>query len=125
MGKLLRKPAVAGSFYPADPKELRHLVQSLLSQAKSAEGIPKAIIAPHAGYVYSGPIAASAYKPFDSAKPQIKRVVLLGPSHRVPFEGLAIPEADAFETPLGNVPISKEAISKICTLKQVRVFDRA
>ena len=86
---------------------------------------PYALIAPHAGYVYSGPIAASAYARLRSARDEIARVVLLGPSHRVAFDGLAASSAEAFETPLGNVPLDRAAIDRLVELPQVRVFDAA
>lgn len=99
----VRPAAVAGRFYTDDPDELRANVQSMLAHAKS--GAPsKAIVAPHAGYVYSGPIAASAYAHVPRS---ISRVVLLGPAHRVALRGLATSSADAFETPLGLVPIER------------------
>lgn len=97
----VRQPAVAGTFYPDDPGELRALVSDLLERA--APSVPaKAIVAPHAGYVYSGPIAASAFR---CLRTGTRRVVLLGPSHFAPLRGLAAPRADVFETPLGRVPI--------------------
>ncbi len=98
----VRLPAVAGMFYPADPGELRRMIEDFLSAAKPGLH-PKAIIAPHAGYVYSGPIAASAYKRIDPEK--ISRVVLIGPSHRVPLRGLAGSSASFWRTPLGDVPV--------------------
>lgn len=100
----VREAAVAGMFYPADPAELRGLVEGFLAEAGNPEApAPKAIIAPHAGYVYSGPVAARAYA---RLKPKgITRVVLVGPSHRVPFLGLAATAAEAYETPLGRIPL--------------------
>src|SRR5687768_14171242 len=107
--KSVRPPAVAGTFYPGDPTVLASTVDGLVA-ARSAEGPPpKALVVPHAGYVYSGPIAASAYARLVLARDRVRRVVLLGPAHRVPFDGLALPEANAFETPLGLVPIDMEA----------------
>ena len=97
----VRQPAVAGTFYPDDPDELRALVSDLLERA-SPSTPAKAIVAPHAGYVYSGPIAASAFRCLPTGT---RRVVLLGPSHFAPLRGLAAPRADAFQTPLGRVPI--------------------
>ena len=94
---------------------------------KSADApAPKAVIAPHAGYVYSGPIAASACARFAPAREIIKRVVLIGPSHRVPFKGLATTSAEAFATPLGAVPVDTVAIHDLCSrLPQVCVLDEA
>ena len=108
----VRRPAVAGTFYPADPRELRELVGCQLADAAEPapdEAPPKALIAPHAGYVYSGPIAATAYRRLGPVAPRIERVVLLGPSHRVFVEGLAAPSVDAFATPLGEIPIDLDA----------------
>jgi len=121
----LRKPAVAGLFYPADPGELRAQIRGFLRAARRGDGAPKAIIAPHAGFVYSGPIAASAYARVAAARAAIRRVVLLGPSHRVPFRGLAASSAAAFQTPLGEVPLDEAAIASILTLPQVSVLDVA
>jgi len=95
---------VAGSFYPADPARLRADVARLIEAAPSGRA-PKALIAPHAGYIYSGPIAASAFK----RVPKVERVVLLGPSHYAWLDGVALPDADAFATPLGEVPIEAPA----------------
>ncbi len=121
----IRKPAVAGAFYPADPAELHSMVAGFLESAKPADTPPKAVIVPHAGYIYSGPIAGSAYAQIAAARGKIKRVVLLGPSHRVPFTGLAISRADAFATPLGNVPLDHGAIEELRDLPQVRVLEPA
>lgn len=100
----VREAAVSGMFYPADPAELREQVEGFLAEVGNPEGAtPKAIIAPHAGYVYSGSVAASAYARLKPAG--ITRVVLIGPSHRVPFLGLAATAAEAYETPLGRIPL--------------------
>ncbi|MCA1826149.1 MAG: AmmeMemoRadiSam system protein B [Myxococcales bacterium] len=99
-----RPPAVAGTFYPGDPADLREEVSRLLAAAKPGRA-PKALIAPHAGYIYSGPIAASAFR----RAPKVDRVVLLGPSHYAWLDGVALPEAQAFATPLGEVPIDAPA----------------
>jgi AmmeMemoRadiSam system protein B len=98
----VRPPAVAGSFYPADPIELRETVSRLLAAARPGP-VPKAVIAPHAAYVYSGPVAASAFRRVVDAP--FTRVVLLGPSHFVHVRGLVLPEAAAMNTPLGNVSV--------------------
>jgi len=114
-----RPPAVAGMFYPADADALLQQVDTMLVQARPAVAIyPKAVIAPHAGYIYSGPVAASAYTLLRDME-YIRRVVLLGPVHRVPVHGLALPEADSFSTPLGNIPLDKEAMESITQLPQV------
>ncbi len=125
-GLKVRRAAVAGSFYPADPQELRAAVQGYLEKAEGKEQpVPKAIIAPHAGYIYSGPVAATAYKGLLSARGRIKRVVLLGPAHRVGFQGLALSSADRFATPLGDIPVDPEAIRSITGFPGVRVLDEA
>jgi MEMO1 family protein len=98
----VRTPAVAGSFYPADPAELRETVSRLLSGATPGAA-PKALIAPHAGYVYSGPVAASVFRRIENAA--FSRVVLLGPSHFTHLHGVALPGAAAMRTPLGDVPV--------------------
>lgn len=122
----VRPPAVAGAFYAADPVALRRqLDDSYAGRARAMEPLrPKAIVVPHAGYVYSGPIAATGY---DLVKPlagSVERVVLLGPSHRVPLDGLAVPSVDAFETPMGDVPIDDALRAVVRTLPQVVVDDR-
>ena len=118
----VRPAAVAGLFYPRDRAELTATVDALLERApQSASGapVPKLLIAPHAGYVYSGSIAASVYALIRPARDRIRRVVLLGPTHRVPVRGLALPEADAFATPLGTVEIDREAAAAASRLPQV------
>ncbi|HEX22746.1 MAG TPA: AmmeMemoRadiSam system protein B [Chromatiales bacterium] len=124
----IRPPAVAGMFYPADVQELQDIIARYLREAavnvKAAE-VPKAIIVPHAGYVYSGPVAASAYVRLLPASDQIHRVVLLGPSHRVPLLGLASSSADAFSTPLGTIPLERKVIERIERLPQVHRLDEA
>lgn len=103
-----RQPAVAGTFYPRDPTELREQVDRMLAEARLHD-LPRlrALICPHAGYRFSGPIAASGYKQLTSRK--FPRIVVLAPSHRVAFQGVAVPDVDAFQTPLGLVRIDDEA----------------
>jgi AmmeMemoRadiSam system protein B len=103
----VRPAAVAGTFYPASPHHLLKAVDDLLARAKApaSSAPPKALIVPHAGYVYSGPVAASAYAAIEPHASRFTRVVLLGPAHREYVRGLALPEATAFETPLGVVEI--------------------
>ncbi len=84
---------------------------------------PKALIVPHAGYIYSGPVAGSAYAQLAAGTAAIHRVVLLGPSHRLPFHGLAYSQAEAFLTPLGQVPVDREAYAAIADLPQARAFE--
>lgn len=98
----VREPAVAGMFYPADPEKLRRMIEGFLASAEPGPH-PKAVIAPHAGYIYSGPIAAGVYARINPAG--ISRVVLVGPSHRVPLRGLAASGASVWRTPLGEVPV--------------------
>jgi AmmeMemoRadiSam system protein B len=104
---------------------LHAMIRDFLGAVPAAETVPKAIIAPHAGYVYSGPIAASVYARLKPARGRITRVVLLGPAHRVGFHGLALPSADYFMTPLGRIPLDQEAVKKISALPQVHVMDAA
>ncbi|MEY4717993.1 MAG: hypothetical protein RL563_611 [Pseudomonadota bacterium] len=108
-----RQPAVAGSFYPDNPIELRHMLGTYLCQAESNHPAPKVIIAPHAGYIYSASIAASAYARLNSVRDNIQRVVLMGPSHRVAFRGLALSGADYFVTPLGEIAIDTEVMASL------------
>lgn len=120
----VRTPAVAGQFYPGTARELETAVRGYLSKVKASPGpVPKALVAPHAGYIYSGAVAASAYARLIPAADTIRRVVLLGPCHRVAVLGLATSSADAFATPLGTVPIDHAAIESIRHLPQVSVFD--
>lgn len=122
----IRPAAVAGRFYPSDPVELRKLIKTLLVQAPPVTGpVPKALIVPHAGYLYSGPIAASAYAQLLPARDLITRIVLLGPSHYVALDGLATSSAEAFATPLGIVPVDVEAVRQARSLPQVRELDEA
>jgi AmmeMemoRadiSam system protein B len=117
-----RQPAVAGMFYPAGARELARDVGAFLAQTKVAPArAPKALIAPHAGYIYSGAIAATAYAQLQSVRSQIRRVVLLGPVHRVPVRGLALPGADVLATPLGEIKVDQEAVQRISRLPQVTV----
>ncbi|CAL1241536.1 AmmeMemoRadiSam system protein B [Candidatus Methylocalor cossyra] len=115
----VRHPAVAGLFYPRDGDELKGQVQGFLSRAADGGGIPRAVIAPHAGYVYSGPVAASAYAPLRGAAGAIGRVILMGPSHRLGFRGIATTGAAHYATPLGPVPIDHGALEKIRELPWV------
>lgn len=125
----IRQPAVAGTFYPADKIVLKKDIQDYLDNVHSAgldtvEDI-KAIVVPHAGYIYSGAVAASAYKKLIPFEEKIKRVILLGPSHRVAFNGLAVPESEIFKTPLGDIPIDKRAIKLLSQFSCVTVSEQA
>jgi hypothetical protein len=106
-------------FYPDNPGALLHDIKAFLRQVKPADLIPKAIIVPHAGYIYSGPVAASAYALLHPLADRIHRVVLLGPVHRVWVNWLALPDADYFETPLGRIEIDAEAIQQLSHLNFV------
>ena len=127
MALSLRSPAVAGSFYPADAATLENTVQDLLRAADTpgTADWPKALIAPHAGYVYSGPVAASAYARLAPARGKVSRVVLLGPAHRVYVRGLALPDADAFATPLGDIALDRQALARLTALPQVSTLPAA
>lgn len=118
----VRPAAVAGMFYPRDARALDRDVADLLDGVENLAprfGHPKALIVPHAGYVYSGPVAARAYDELGAARGIVKRVVLLGPVHRVPVRGLALPGSDAFETPLGRVPVDAELVRMLTPFRQV------
>ncbi len=117
----VRAAVVAGSFYPAEAARLRSDVQALLRAAsdEAAQPAPKALIAPHAGYVYSGATAARAYARLAALRGTVTRVVLLGPAHRVHVRGIALPEASAFDTPLGPVEVDQEAVRQLSALRQV------
>lgn len=106
----VREPVVAGRFYTADPVELRREVEGYLRDAVTGDsGTPRGLIVPHAGHVYSGPIAGSAYATVHRAR----RVVLAGPAHFVPIRGMAAPESDIWRTPLGLIPIDTEGIAEL------------
>lgn len=122
----VREPAVAGSFYPAQAAALAQTVTAMLAHAAArapagavVAATPKAIIVPHAGYIYSGSTAALAYAGLSGARGTVRRVVLLGPVHRVPVRGLALPGVDRFATPLGDIALDREAIDSIRHLPQV------
>lgn len=124
--RAVRPAACAGRFYPADPAELRAQVTTYLAEARINPGrLPKAIIAPHAGYIYSGPVAGSVYARLAAGEGVIRRVILVGPSHYESFPGLAASGADFFATPLGLVELDKAAIAQALALPHVSVFDAA
>ncbi|MDR3441186.1 AmmeMemoRadiSam system protein B [Telmatospirillum sp.] len=123
---LIRNAAVAGLFYPAEAQVLtRDILHFLEEVPPGRHAAPKAIIAPHAGYVYSGPIAASVYARLRPVAGEISRVALFGPSHRVAFPGLAVPSVEAFETPLGRIPLDRPAIARLLQQPEVNVIDAA
>jgi MEMO1 family protein len=122
----VRPAVVAGRFYPQDPEELRAVVQELLGAVPPSNNpAPKALITPHAGFPFSGPIAASAFAQLRPAADEIKRVLLVGPSHFVAFQGLAASSARAFATPLGEASVDTASVREILHLHQVQVFDAA
>ncbi len=124
----VRPPAVAGSFYPAQAASLRAVLDRSFLDAVRPDPVapvPKALVVPHAGFVYSGPIAASAYLRVQPAHDTIRRVVLLGPSHRVPLRGLALSSADAWESPLGVVPVDGTAAAAVRRFPWVGFNDAA
>ncbi|MGI9344008.1 MAG: AmmeMemoRadiSam system protein B [Gammaproteobacteria bacterium] len=122
----VRKPAVSGLFYSADKDALRRDVDAMLDAAHATgQSVPKAIIAPHAGFRYSGPVAASAYKLLEPARQRIRRVLLLGPAHRVYLDGMALSSAEGFATPLGTVPLDRDLLATIAALPDVCVSDKA
>jgi len=113
-------------FYPDDRDTLETTVHQMLDQAlEYPAAVPKALIAPHAGYVYSGPVAASAYRLLENAADRITRVVLLGPAHRVHLRGLAFPSVDAFATPAGEIPIDRPAVESALALPATTISDEA
>jgi MEMO1 family protein len=122
-----RPPAVAGMFYPANAAVLAGEIARLLGAVAAPERPArlKALIVPHAGYVYSGPVAASAYEALRALRGRIRRIVLLGPTHRVAIDGLALPTCAAFSTPLGPVPIDADAVAAVRRLPQIVFSDAA
>ncbi len=124
-----RPPAVAGSFYPAEPEVLRAAIHGYLEGARTSSPRggtpPKALIVPHAGFIYSGSVAANGYVLLESAAAKVKRVILLGPSHHVPFPGLAVAAHDAFETPLGKVPIDGSCRERLLRFPFVHALNEA
>ncbi len=124
----IRPAAVAGAFYPDDPAVLAAEVRQCLQEApppRAGERAPKAIIAPHAGYMYSGPVAGTAYRRVAALRGKVTRVVLAGPSHRVFVRGAAVPRDGAFSTPLGQVELDAEALARLRDLPFVETSDRA
>jgi AmmeMemoRadiSam system protein B/AmmeMemoRadiSam system protein A len=124
----IRSAAVAGTFYPGDARTLAAELNELFGGVEQSEprlGFPKALIVPHAGYIYSGGVAAHAYEELAAARGIVRRVVMLGPVHRVPVRGLAIPSDEAFATPLGAIAIDRAALDQVRALPQVVTSDRA
>jgi AmmeMemoRadiSam system protein B len=121
-----RPPAVAGSFYPRELGELQLTVEALPGEARpSGKGQLLGVIAPHAGYMYSGPIAANAFAAVAAARHGFTRVLLIGPPHHVPVHGIAASSADSFATPLGDISVDKEEIASLVNAGLVSIDDRA
>lgn len=122
----IRQPAVAGTFYPARSGELHEMLETLLAAApRDGLPAPKAMIVPHAGYIYSGPVAATGYARLQPVANSVHRVVVMGPSHRVAFHGLAVPDDSIFRTPLGDISLDIDAIQALLALPQVHVDNEA
>lgn len=121
----VQTPNVSGQFYPEEPALLRQTVEQLIAAVTLSQPVPKAIIAPHAGYIYSGPVAASVYAQLAEGKGIIDRVILMAPSHRLSFHGLAASSAALFETPLGQIPVDQPGVEEALSLPQVQRLDRA
>lgn len=121
---LIRPAAMAGRFYPRDPTVLRRDITAYL-EGPRAQIVPKALVVPHAGYMYSGRVAGVAYRQIAASAAAINRVVLLGPSHQLALAGLALPAADVFETPLGRVTIDADGRRSLCSHPSVVISGRA
>ena len=122
---MTRPPAVAGAFYPGNPSILTATVDRLLAETPATNSEqPKALIVPHAGYIYSGSTAAMAYATLAPWRSTIRRVILLGPTHRVAVDGIALPKTTAFATPLGSIPIDAKAVAQLTELPQIVASDR-
>ena len=119
----VHQPVVSGTFYPAAAGPLRRMVSDLLAAAPAIEApSPKALILPHAGYRFSGAVAASAVR---ALRPGVGRVVILGPSHRHAFRGVAVPDVDAMATPLGEMPVERETIARLLGHRDVHIVPEA
>jgi AmmeMemoRadiSam system protein B len=120
----VRQPAVAGMFYPGVPAALRRTTGAFLANASQAPVTsPRAIIAPHAGYIYSGPVAAESFAAVRALATAVRRVLVIGPAHYVSFRGIAAPSATAFSTPLGEMPVEEEAVEVVAGLPQIQIDD--
>jgi len=121
----IRAPAVAGTFYPATPDALNRAVRTALAAAQVESVAAKAIVAPHAGYIYSGPIAGTSFQSVAHLKHHIRRIVLIGPTHRLHFFGIAVPTATGLATPLGTVAIDHAGVDLALQDPNVRLIDAA
>lgn len=120
-----RHPAVAGLFYPNNPAELKSDVLTYINNAPNSDAHPKAMILPHAGYIYSAKTASFGYRLLKNYADQIKRVILLGPSHRVAFYGHSVPTHSYFTTPLGDISVDVETIEMLITNELAKYLDEA
>ncbi len=123
---IVRTPAVSGSFYPEEAEALQKMLKTFMQQTLvSIVPVPKAVIVPHAGYIYSGLSAAHLYTQLIPARQTIKKVVLMGPSHHVSFKGIAGTHMTHFATPLGNIAVDQSALYEISTLAQISIIEQA
>ncbi len=127
MSNGIRIPSVSGAFYPAEPDKLASMIDRYLAMVSPRGDTPrpKAIIVPHAGYIFSGPVAATAYAQLRAFRDSITRVVVLAPAHRLPFRGLAVSDAKAFRTPLGDIPVDAETLKNLKQKPFVATLDAA
>ncbi|MCB1908014.1 MAG: AmmeMemoRadiSam system protein B [Rhodocyclaceae bacterium] len=124
----IRPAAVAGQFYPADVRHLQLQINEMLSAAVPPDmpaAPPKALVVPHAGYIYSGPVAATAYALLAHWRERFSKVVMLGPAHRVAVLGAALPAALSFQTPLGNVPVDRDDWQRLQAMPGIQVSEAA
>lgn len=124
----IRSAAVAGTFYPQSAQQLQTEIHQLLKENKRSNdvsGTLKALIVPHAGYIYSGAIAATAYNILKNSAHNIHRVILLGPSHRVALRGMAMSDCDVFTTPLGNIALDTNALKDLQTFANIKIVPEA
>ncbi|MDX1569892.1 MAG: AmmeMemoRadiSam system protein B [Xanthomonadales bacterium] len=114
MSSSIREPAVAGFFYPDDPAVLERTLDRYLDPApETLPHPPRALVVPHAGYIYSGEVAAKAFRLLSGHEARFRRVVLVGPAHRMPVRGMALPESAAFATPLGEVSLDRPLVDEL------------
>ncbi|WP_374448387.1 AmmeMemoRadiSam system protein B [Stella sp.] len=123
MERIVKPPAVAGAFYPAGREALAAEVVRLLKAARTEIHDPKAVVAPHAGFGYSGAVAATAYRALAAGRGRVRRVVLMGPAHRVPVRGAVLPQAHAFATPIGELAVDRAAMAPLLAMPDVTVDD--
>jgi AmmeMemoRadiSam system protein B len=124
-GPRIRPAAQAGKFYPQEPEFLARVVDRSLQDAKSRGEWPKAVIAPHGGFIYSGAVAAEAFGPWTRHCQNVRRLILMGPSHHYDFPGVALPDSNFYSTPLGQVPVDLETSQALLAHRFVRVFEAA